>query len=225
MCALFLKRATTRAWLLRITGVAALLVLQMALSAGGVRVYAQENGPTSGGAGAQLPDTFLQEYDQIVAGRNAAADDSRESAADSGSGLASTLTVTLLVIAGLIYGGVWLLRQAKGAKGGLAAGAGLLSVQESRQIGPNQKLHLVQLGEDILLLGATEQSISFLARYRADDLPESFAEHLQTAGGPDPAGTGAALFATVLTPGPGILQDSLEQLRRLRPGSGGGGDD
>jgi len=95
-------------------------------------------------------------------------------------------------------------------------GGRLLSVQESQSIGPNQKLHLVRMGNELLLIGATEQNISFLARYDGDVTSDSFADHLQSAITPESEQSSSGLD----------LNDGLRRLRGVnRSGMRGGSND
>lgn len=127
--------------------------------------------------------------------------------------LAGTLLFSLLLIAGAVYGGVWLYKRYGGNGSGVQVGGRLLAVQESHAIGPNQKLHLVRMGDELLLIGATEQNISFLARFDGDPAEASFAEHLHSAVGPESRS--------------GLdLNEGLQRLRGLtRPDKRGGGND
>ena len=47
---------------------------------------------------------------------------------------------------------------------------GLIDVVSTTSIGPNRTLHVVRVGEEILLVGSTDHSITALARLGSDDL-------------------------------------------------------
>jgi len=142
--------------------------------------------PDNTGDGSVSP-TFLAEFDRLANNDGVAVREEFGADAQNPTGMMGTLAFSLLLIVALIYGGVWLYKrlmiQARGQQ--LPGGGPLLSVQESQAIGPNQKLHLVRMGDELLLIGATDQNISFLARYDGEQTNDSFADHLQTALAPD----------------------------------------
>ena len=170
----------------------------------------QENGAVS--------PTFLAEFDRLAGNEEEGASEPFVAEERSTSGLVSTLLFSLMLIVASIYGGVWLYRRyAKPTSAnGLLLGGRLLSVQESQSIGPNQKLHLVRMGNELLLIGATEQNISFLARYDGDVTSDSFADHLQSAITPESEQSGSGLD----------LSDGLRRLRGVnRSGMRGSSND
>ncbi len=174
---------------------------------------------TPEGKGESLSPTLLAEFDRLASNNDEAATDSFGESEQTTSGVVSTMTLSLLLIVGAIYAGVWLYKRqtASGPAGGLLLGGRLLAVQESQTIGPNQKLHLVRMGDELLLIGATEQNISFLARYDGEVADSSFAGHLQSATLPGSPVTNSGLD----------LNEGLQRLRELGRSTlrGGGGDD
>ena len=78
---------------------------------------------------------------------------------------------TAFVLA-ILYGVMWAVRRFSGrpllAKRGLS-----ISVVETAHLGPNRSVHLVGVGNKLLLLGATTQQISVLAELESADIDRS----------------------------------------------------
>ena len=51
------------------------------------------------------------------------------------------------------------------------AGSSLIDVVATTSLGPARSLHLVRVGEEIVLVGATDHSVNVVARIGADDAP------------------------------------------------------
>jgi flagellar biosynthetic protein FliO len=77
--------------------------------------------------------------------------------------IAKLIAVLLLIIGGAIFLRRWQV------KGGLGR-SGRLSVIETVRLSPKQAIHLVKVGNQHLLIGATDQTISMLASV---DLPQA----------------------------------------------------
>lgn len=171
--------------------------------------------PTPAAEAGDVSPALLAEFDRLAADSEPAAQEQFGAENPGQSGAVSTIFASLLLIVAAIYGGVWLYRRyAGGAQGGVAVGGGMLAVQESHAIGPNQKLHLVRVGEELLLIGATDQSISFLARCDGEQTDSGgFSSHLQSA------------MTTEQSSGLD-LSEGLQRLRNLsNAGFRGGSDD
>jgi flagellar biogenesis protein FliO len=187
--------------------------------------------PTAEAAGV-LGERFQAEYDRLAAGNQEEdAGVERPANRDLSSILGTTL-FSLAAVSALAYGGLWALRRSgvrllanPGQSLGVTGNADLLAVRETRQLSPNQKLHLVQMGEEVLLLGATDQTITCLARYPAGQIPATFSDHLQAVTRETPFSPDGWSRAAPAPPGPmPTAQDSLAQLRRLQGGRQGGRD-
>lgn len=167
------------------------------------------------GADDELGAAFLSEYERLSGGQPTADEANVVPSASATTGSwASTLIFSLLAVLGLAYVGIWGFKQFTLRANGGAPGLGgqRLSIQETQVLGPHQKLHLVRLGQEMLLIGATDQSITCLARYDADHLDDNFDQHLEDALHPQsPANQ------------PVSLQESLEALRQVQH-RGRGGD-
>jgi flagellar biosynthetic protein FliO len=169
---------------------------------------------TASSADDALGETFLSEYERF-AGEQPSAEEATVAASTSPStgSWVGTLTFSLLIVIGLAYAGIWGFKQftLHSNNAALNFGSKQLSVQETQILGPNQKLHLVRMGQEILLIGATDHAITCLARYDADLMAEGFDEHLQVALRPQAAAQSVP------------LQESLEALRKVQH-RGRGGD-
>lgn len=167
--------------------------------------------PADGGVSPVL----LAEFDRLAGNQGESVRQESSEESQSTPSMVSTLFFYLVLIVATIYGGVWLYKRytMSANPGGLLVGGRLLAIQESQSIGPNQKLHLVRMGNELLLIGATEQNISFLARYDGDVANDSFAEHLQSAITPDGGQSSAGMD----------MGDRLRQLRNLNQSGFRGG--
>lgn len=72
---------------------------------------------------------------------------------------------TALVLA-LLYGVLWAIRRFYGKTGVVHRGPAIEVVQ-SAQLGPGRSVHLIGVGERMLLVGATSQQVSLLAEIGA----------------------------------------------------------
>jgi len=73
----------------------------------------------------------------------------------------------LVIVLVLIYAIYWVLKRS--GKGRAARGAGGLSVVDSTQLGPNRAVHLVRVGDELVLVGSAENGVSPLRVYGADE--------------------------------------------------------
>lgn len=176
--------------------------------------------PSQADAG-ELDDTFWSEFDRLSQRDAPSPASSQPASGDDLSGLAGQLAFSLILVAGLAYAGIWGFKQYSARQGGQVSFSGqLLAVQESRNLGPNQVLHVVRMGEETLLLGATAHTISCLARYGGEQLPEPFGATLQaqmsapTAISPATSLAPSPVAEPVQPPRPPSLQESLERLRQ-----------
>ena len=167
------------------------------------------NGDTSNAA-ETLSAGFLGEYDRL-AGQPQTTPTADDGTIETDPGSwAGTLAFSLLIVAGLAYVGIWGVKQSMGRQSSTTqVGSQTLAVQETQSLGPNQKLHLVRLGEEMLLIGATEHHITCLARYGTAGVDDSFQDHLQTA-------RQSTHASTTVPTSPVPLQESLAALRKVQ---------
>ena len=99
-------------------------------------------------------------------------DDGGGSAEESGSGgsLARAL-FGLVVVLGVIYGVHWLLKKwGKSRLEGVAGSSGIIDVVATTPLAQGRALHLVRVGEELVLVGATEQSITRIGEVDASTM-------------------------------------------------------
>jgi flagellar biosynthetic protein FliO len=84
----------------------------------------------------------------------------------SSAGLFFSITLKLGVVIIMIYVFMQLLKKWQGAKQGKAKK--ILSVIETTYLNPRQSLHLVKAGDKLLLLGSTDQAVTYLAEFEKD---------------------------------------------------------
>ena len=77
-----------------------------------------------------------------------------------GMSLAVNVTLKLALVIALIYGGMYLLR--RWPAGWLAVNKKRVALLETTRLSPRQALHLVQVGDRTLLVGATDQAVTLL---------------------------------------------------------------
>jgi flagellar protein FliO/FliZ len=82
----------------------------------------------------------------------------------SGGGLVRTF-VGLAIVLAVIYGLYWVLKQVKASREGTTSGQGLQSLA-SVPLGTNRSMHLVRAGEEIVLVGVSEQAVVPIRIYR-----------------------------------------------------------
>jgi flagellar protein FliO/FliZ len=75
--------------------------------------------------------------------------------------------VGLAVVLAVIYGVYWLLKASARAKSG--KGDDRIGIIATTPLAPNRSLHLVRAGDELILVGATDHSITPLRVYTAED--------------------------------------------------------
>src|SRR5204863_3734335 len=75
--------------------------------------------------------------------------------------------VGLAVVLGVIYGVYWLLKSSARAKAGRADER--IGVIATTPLAPNRSLHLVRAGDELILVGATDHSITPLRVYTSEE--------------------------------------------------------
>lgn len=66
-------------------------------------------------------------------------------------------------IIALVYGLKWLVKR-KGGFGSVLAASDVLKLEASLALGPGRAIHVVRVGEDFMLIGASEHAITRLGR-------------------------------------------------------------
>jgi flagellar protein FliO/FliZ len=99
---------------------------------------------------------------------NLAPERAQEAAASGGGGSLARVIVGLAVVIAVIYGLSWVLKQVKASREGTATGAGLGALA-SLPLGPNRSVHLVRVGQELVLLGVAEGGVTPIRTYAEDE--------------------------------------------------------
>lgn len=116
----------------------------------------------------------------------------------SGLSLAASVFIKLGIVLALIYGSLHLLRRLQIRRP--LGSAARLSVLESTHLSPRQALHLVRAGEQVLLVGATDQGIHLIAEIEMDLDPAAQEAPLALSQAAPAADFGQAFFARMFAP-------------------------
>jgi flagellar protein FliO/FliZ len=92
------------------------------------------------------------------------ADQAAAASSGGGGGLVRTV-VGLAIVLAVIYGLYWVLKQVKASRETAASGQGLQSLA-SVPLGANRSMHLVRAGEELVLVGVSEQAVVPIRIYR-----------------------------------------------------------
>ncbi len=96
----------------------------------------------------------------------ATSDDSAKSGSskDSGGGSMLRFVFGLIVVIGVIYGVHWLLKRwGQSRMQGVVGTSGVIDVVATTPLAQGRSLHVVRVGNELVLVGATEQSITRIA--------------------------------------------------------------
>ena len=85
----------------------------------------------------------------------------------SSSGAIARTIVGLAIVLAVVYGLYWLLKSA--AKSRTGQSDGRIEVVATTTLAPNRALHLVRSGDELILVGATEQSVTPIRVYSAEE--------------------------------------------------------
>jgi flagellar protein FliO/FliZ len=76
----------------------------------------------------------------------------------------------LAIVLAVIYAVYWLLKTYGKSKRGGDSNDERLTVLGTTTLAPNRSLHLVRVGQEVLLLGSAEQSVTPIRTYSVDEL-------------------------------------------------------
>ncbi len=85
------------------------------------------------------------------------ADETAAASSGGGGGLVRTF-VGLAIVLAVIYGLYWVLKQVKSSREAAISGHGLQSLA-TVPLGPNRSMHLVRAGQELVLVGVSEQAV------------------------------------------------------------------
>jgi len=92
------------------------------------------------------------------------------SAISSGTGSAALhMVLGLAIVVALIFGIYWLVKRTSRRNDGTVRDDGFIGVVSSTPIGPQRSVHLVRVGDELVLLGASEQSIVPIRVYSPEE--------------------------------------------------------
>lgn len=91
-------------------------------------------------------------------------------AAGSSSGSLVRMFGGLAIVLAVIYGVYWLLKTYGRSKRRDAPADNRLAVLGTTTLAPNRSLHLVRVGQEVLLIGSAEQSVTPIRTYGVDEL-------------------------------------------------------
>jgi flagellar protein FliO/FliZ len=98
-----------------------------------------------------------------------AAEDASRAVGVSTSGAIAKMVVGLAIVLAVIFGVYWLLRSAGRSKRKMGAADGRIEVLSTAPLAPGKSLHLVRVGDDVVLVGAAEQSVTPLRSWSGED--------------------------------------------------------
>jgi flagellar protein FliO/FliZ len=171
--------------------VAAILLLQAAPAWADTSNQADTSGQT---ASKQAP-AFQKDTTPLPAGVTGGSSntDSGSTGVSSTSGAVARTIVGLAIVLAVVYGLYWLLKST--AKSRAAQSDERIAVVATTTLAPNRALHLIRSGDELILIGATEQSVTPIRVYSADearamDIELAAAAQLAQSPGGQPAPSG-----------------------------------
>ena len=139
-----------------------------AFAAGGNSTSHQSTTAKSSSKPAQKAPAFHQDttpLDSAVTGGSSTSGSSGHASVGSTSGEIARVVVGLAIVLAVVYGVYWLLKSAARAR--MGSGDDSITVVSTTPIPSNRALHLIRAGDELILVGATEQSITPLRVYSA----------------------------------------------------------
>jgi flagellar protein FliO/FliZ len=136
------------------------------------------------------------------------ADQTAAASSGGGGGLVRTF-VGLAIVLAVIYGLYWVLKQVKASRETAASGNGLQSLA-SVPLGANRSMHLVRAGQELVLVGVSEQAVVPIRIYGE---AEARAAGLLVEAAPDEDGDVPVAKTAPPTPG-AFARDLLNRLQQ-----------
>ena len=142
-------------------------------------------------SGPAKAPAFHRDRTPLPAGVTGSSGGSSPVGVSSTSGVVVRTIVGLAIVLAVVYGLYWLLRSAAKARNGQADGR--IEVVATTTLAPNRSLHLIRSGGELILVGSSEQSVTPIRVYTAEEALAMDLE-LQTAAQlpPQPGAAGAA---------------------------------
>jgi len=171
--------------------VAAILLLQAAPA----WADASSQADTSGQTATKQAPAFKKDTTPLPADvtGGSAKTDSGSTGVSSTSGAVARTIVGLAIVLAVVYGLYWLLKST--AKSRAAQSDERIAVVATTTLAPNRALHLIRSGDELILVGATEHSVTPIRVYsaneaRAMDIELAAAAQLAQNPGAQPAPSG-----------------------------------
>jgi flagellar protein FliO/FliZ len=120
-----------------------------------------------GAAPAFAQDTFRRDETPLSPEATGSGDSTATDVGSSGGAIVRMLIGLAIVIA-VIYAIYALLKRANGRKGGVRSD-GRMTVVASTQLAPGAAVHLVQVGDELVLVGQAQQGVTPIRIYTADE--------------------------------------------------------
>jgi flagellar protein FliO/FliZ len=154
----------------RVAALAALACLAILVPAPGAALAAPA--PKHHASAPPLPaDTTPLPRQVVEAGAPAkTSTSSGQPTAASSSGSIVRMIAGLAIVLAVIYAVYWLLKTYAKSKRGGDPSDDRLTVLGTTTLAPNRSLHLVRVGQEVLLLGSAEQSVTPIRAYSVDEL-------------------------------------------------------
>jgi flagellar protein FliO/FliZ len=141
------------------------------------------------------PPAFHRDTTPLPAGVTHSGGGSSGVGTASASGAVVRTIVGLAIVLAVVYGLYWLLRSAARARSGQADGR--IEVVATTTLAPNRSLHLIRAGDELILVGAAEQSVTPIRVYSADEVQAMELQLATAAQLPQPAGRQASVSSLV----------------------------
>lgn len=195
------------------------LLCALILLATGPIALAQSNGPTAAAIATTAATTaattpsagaLVRDYEEVAPAFARPAEPS-----DWQMALGVIGSLALVVV--LLYATLWGVKAFVARKGGVAGRTNLIRVWETVHLSPHRTLHVVEVGGQLLLVGATDSQVSLVATLDREALAEHdpFGARLAQAMVQPASAPRTHIDATAAFAG---LRDVIGQLRNVRAG-------
>lgn len=115
-------------------------------------------------------DGFERDQTPLPPAVTSGAGDAGEEAATGASGGIVRMIVGLAIVLAVIYGVYWLLKAYRKSK--LASSDGRIEIVATTALAPNRAVHLIRVGNELVLVGSAEQGVTRLRVYGAGEAAE-----------------------------------------------------
>lgn len=187
------------------------LLCALILLAMGPNVLAQSGGPTATmTATTSSASALVRDYEEV-------APTFARPAEPSDWQMALGVIGSLALVVVLLYATLWGVKAFVLRKGGVAGRTSLIRVWETVHLSPHRALHVIEVGGQLLLVGATDNQVSLVAELDREALAEHdpFGARLAQAMAQPASVSPTHIDAAAALAG---LRDAIGQLRNVRAG-------